>query len=169
MNTAVYLIADGVSCSGCGGVLAGRHENEFSLCESCFYSVELFCGTRVNRHRTRHPRKRITELDVSQWLANRLKREAAAFSKTGVVGRCEAISGWAYGTPGTQCARSASFRRDGHVVCATHAKASVPQYVGTETANPYTRFAAVLENLCGKDPLFAKMILDVANSLPVSQ
>lgn len=162
MNSVAYRIAEGQPCRACGGILAARHKNSFGLCKSCWNSASLFCGLRFDNRQNRNHGRPIAESDVTLWLANKLELDVKSFAKNGIAGRCEAISGWAYGSPGTQCANRASERRDGHVVCNRHARAAAPQYVGTETASPYTRFSDIILDLCRKDPLFSEMISDVA-------
>lgn len=165
MNHFAYKVAEGVSCRACGGVLAAYHDNNFDLCKTCWTSVSLFCGAQLDMRRNRNHGRPISESDVTLWIARKLEQDVRRLSNTGITGRCEAISGWAYGSPGTQCAKGATENRDGFKVCYRHARATAPQYVGSEQADQYTRFSGIILGLGRKDPRFAEMISNVARSL----
>ena len=158
---AIYKIAEGVSCRACGATLAPASDNPFALCLNCWKSVRLFSGATVDMRSSMMATKIVTENDVTAWLAHKLVKDLSRMKRDGMVGRCEALSGWAYGSPGTQCAKHATEYRDGHPVCYRHARATDPSFIGDPT-DPYLMLKGVIADLAATDARFAQIIREIA-------
>lgn len=159
---AIFKIADGVPCRACGAVLAPAHDNAFGLCAHCWTQACLFVGAEEDLRRHGGGRGQPTDEDVTAWLGSKLVKDLKRLERTGLSSRCEAISGWAYGRPGTQCAKVATDTRDGHFVCYRHANATAPVYVGDEQSDPYIVLRDLMARLRVKDERFAAIIREVA-------
>lgn len=159
---AIFKIAEGVPCRACGAVLAPAGGNEFGLCANCWKAVGMHCGATFDMRRGKQRLDGITEDDVTGWLAHKLITDLKRLQRDGMVGRCEAISGWAAGHPGTQCAKPATHHRDGHRVCGKHAKATSPAYVGDVPNDPYLMLRDIMSDLTATDPRFAEIVREVA-------
>lgn len=157
---AIYKIAEGVSCRACGATLAPASDNPFGLCLNCWKSVRLFAAT-IDMRRADATTKTVTDEDVTGWLAHKLVKDLSRMKRDGMVGRCEALSGWAYGSPGSQCAKHATEYRDGHPVCYRHARATDPSFIGDPT-DPYLMLKSVIADLAATDSRFAEIIREVA-------
>jgi len=158
---AIYKIAEGVSCRACGATLAPASDNAYGLCLNCWTSVKLYCGWSYDKRRNDQIEGGITEEMVTGWLAHKLVKDLNRMKRDGMVGRCEALSGWAYGSPGSQCAKHATEYRDGHPVCYRHARATAPSFIGDPT-DPYLMLKGVIADLAATDPRFAEIIREVA-------
>lgn len=160
MTGEVFFRPSEFACRACGAtyIPAGHRE----LCESCWGSFIRWADSISIQDRSR--------TSVNRWLARRLMLEAEKLRKTGVAGRCEAVSlgprGWIDGFD-RQCRCFAMTRRDGRRVCAKHAKALAPLYVGEKAHDPYGDMERVLSDLAAVDARF-RAILEAAlqNSAP---
>lgn len=159
---AIYKIAQGVPCRACGAVLAPEGGNEFGLCANCWKAAAMHGGVNVDMRRTSNGRNPMTEDVVTSWLAHKLVTDLKRLKRDGMVGRCEAISGWAAGHPGTQCAKAATHYRDGHRVCGKHAGATAPAFVGDVPNDPYLMLRDILSDLAVADRRFAEIIREVS-------
>lgn len=163
---AVFKVAEGVPCRACGAVLAPMGKNDFGLCGNCWTSAILHCGGAVDlRRKDEHQPSKITEDDVNSWLAHKLTKDVRRLTRDGMVGRCEAVSGWGYGNPGSQCAKAATEYRDGHKVCYRHKHATAPVFVSDKQADHYEMMRGNILHLAAADPLFAKMIREAAEEV----
>ena len=159
---AVFKVAEGVPCHACGAVLAPVHGNEFGLCGNCWKQAVNHCGGTIDlRKANQYKAERVTENGVNGWLAHKLVKDIRRLTKDGMVGRCEAVSGWGYGNPGTQCAKSATEHREGHKVCYRHARATAPVYVTDEQTDHYKMLSGIIRHLASVDGRFAQMIREV--------
>lgn len=166
--TAVFKIAEGRPCRACGAVLGPISSNGYDLCGNCWTSVKMSCGVSVHLSRKDdgRPVSSVTQADVNSWLAGKLLKDLKRLTNTGMVGRCEAVSGWGYGNPGAQCAKSATLMRDGHKVCGKHHGATAPVYVGDDSVNYYSVCRDIMVELAGVDGDFADVVRQVAARFP---
>lgn len=159
---AVLTVAKGVPCRACGAVLAHPGRNKFDICGNCWTQVILHCSGTVDLRRRRQSKlsnpSTFTEEDVNSWLAHKLVKDIRRLTRTGIVGRCEAMSGWSSGNPGTQCACAATEHRDGHKVCGRHAKATAPVYVTDEQTDHYQMLSGIIRHLASVDVRFAQAV-----------
>lgn len=161
MTSAIYKIATGVPCRACGAVLAPASGNAFGLCQNCWNSVLVYAGHSYDMRRADPSKSGISDQLVNSWLAHKLVKDLSRMKRDGMVGRCEALSGWSYGSPGAQCAKHATEYRDGHPVCNRHARATDPSYVGDPT-DPYLMLKAIISELADADARFAEIVAEVA-------
>lgn len=160
---AVFKVAEGVPCRSCGAVLAPLGKNDFGLCGNCWTQAILYCGGTVDlRRKDQKQPSKITEDDVNSWLAHKLVKDIRRLTRDGIIGRCEAISGWSAGNPGTQCALAAITHREGHKVCRGHFKATEPVFVSDEQSNHYEMLREIIRHLASVDGRFAQMIREVS-------
>lgn len=159
---AIYKVASGVPCRACGAVLAPAGSNEFGLCENCWTEARLHAGVTYDMRRTSPATGVLTEDQVTAWLAHKLVKDLKRLRANGVVGRCEAVSGWVYGHQGTQCAKVATGRRDGRLVCGLHRNASQPRFVGEDPADGYEMLKVIIADLANADDRFAAIIREVS-------
>lgn len=167
MAEAFRPVDNGVPCRACGGVRAPRGHNAYGVCDSCWVSIRIFsgCATDGRRHGEAITKTDadITEADVTAWLASKLVKDLKRFKRNGLVGRCEAVSGWAYGrSQGKQCAHVATQERDGHKVCRGHANATLNVYVNERQSDHYELLRDTLADLRDADPRFASIIREVS-------
>lgn len=160
--TAVYKIAEGVPCRACGAVLAPAHNNEWGLCDHCWTKLSGFAGVNFDKRRGEWDYSIIDDAKVNEWLASELVKTVKRLKKNGIAGRCEALSGWAYGTPGSQCGHVATKYRDGRRVCSLHARATNPVFVGDRESDPYEVIRDAMASLAEVDPRFAEVVREVA-------
>lgn len=139
---------DGVVCRACGAANAPPcdHDNEgleLGVCEHCWRSFK----------RSGYDADETIEEGFNRWLARKLFLDLRHMERTGVTGRCEAVSNWLEYRPGYQCAAKASVRRrDGRLVCWKHFGATDPGFVDTADHNqPYEMFRAMVSRLIKKD------------------
>lgn len=159
---------EGVPCRACGGVRAPEGMNPYGLCDNCWVSVRLFSGCASDGRRygeaITKTDKDITESEVTGWLAFKLVKDLKRFKRNGMAGRCEAISGWAYGrNQGKQCAHVATQYRDDHKVCRSHALSLTNAYVNERQSDHYELMRDTLTTLRDADPRFAAIIREVAH------
>jgi hypothetical protein len=98
--TPIFQLEATGPCRACGAVAAGidAEGRKHGLCWTCWQSV---------MHDTNH--KSATETQVLGWLANRLRLDLTRLTRTGIAGRCEAVSARSTGRQcGSQCKRCAA-------------------------------------------------------------
>lgn len=160
---AIDKIVDGAACRACGAVRAPAHANRYALCDNCWHSLLMFSGAQYDTARGAWDEQHVTEESYIGWLAAKLVKDVSRFKRTGVTGRCEALSGWTWArSPGHQCALPATQRRDNHNVCNKHANALTPVYVDDSSSDYYSMFRDVLTDLAATDPRFAQIIREIA-------
>lgn len=115
------------------------------------------------RRGTRPMRIRNMDVAVSRWLAAKITADAKRVEAGKPPLRCEAISNWSEGRPGTQCGLRATGYRDGRAVCSKHKKATDPVFVGDKRADYYEVLRGILADLSNMDSRFRKIIREVAN------
>lgn len=158
MMNAIFKVAEGVPCRACGAVLAAKSDNEYGLCLTCWRSVQSAAGVHFDMRRNTQKVPRDMGMEVASWLARKLMRDMRRTHDGYMVGRCEAISNWIEGQPGSQCAKSATEWREGHKVCARHARATSPVYVGSDKSDHYAVFTHLIASLCRKDEAFRRAV-----------
>jgi hypothetical protein len=141
-------------CRSCGGAYEPRAVEFDELCTSCWRACERWFMVMGIEERHR--------LAVNRWLARRLMLDARRMQRTGVLGRCEAISRHTRGHldyRNGQCVHFAVGKRDERLVCALHAQEHVkPSYVGTVDHSPYDTLRDMLADLARSDPLFSQCL-----------
>lgn len=148
----------GVPCRACGAVLATPDDNRFGLCFTCWLSARAHCGAAAVKGDLE-----VTEEGVVSWLASKLVKDITRLRRSGIVGRCEAVSGWSYGHPGSQCALPAIDHRDGHKVCGKHRTALSPTYVSDQQSDGYVMLLDMMRDLAAADPRFGEVLQEAAH------
>lgn len=122
MSDLLFKELDVVACRACGAVRDARAQSSNDEIE---LDVCAMCWAAFDRWRSKHG-DGITEQDFDRWLARKLLLDLRLLERTGVVGRCQAMSDWLYkDRQGKQCALKAIAKlRDGHLVCGQHLRRS---------------------------------------------
>lgn len=151
------LLAEGVACRSCGAVRAPKAEGGFS-------DVCLTCWNKFT-YASKGYSAGAAEDNFAQWLARKVFLDIKRMERTGVIGRCEAASGWQYGRLGAQCGHTAITMRGRHRVCGLHAKADRPTFVCEPSDNPYFILQKMLVEAGKKDVSMQRCIRDAAFDL----
>lgn len=146
------------SCRGCGATSAPSHANEYGLCATCWtqvqYSIRNSKGKSVD-----------AEKAVSLWMAAKLTRDIKRLKTGQPVHRCQAISNWREGRPGTQCGNRAIGYRDGRAVCTKHKSATAPVFVGDSQADYYEVLKGLIVGLAEIDSRFSEILREINAAL----
>lgn len=142
---------DGVACRACGAVRAPRASDGAlpNVCGDCWRRFQ----------RNRKLSVGALDDDFTLWLSSRLLIDLRRIGRTGVAGRCQAISRWTYGNFGFQCARSATLIRGAYRVCEKHAAATAPKFLNDDPErDPYQIMEGLMRAIAQRDARFADML-----------
>ena len=155
----LFSRTDGTECKSCGAHFsAPAREKSYGLCRICRQKFLSWTRTRDVLD---------NEIELNNWLAKRLFLEAQRLKKTGVSGRCEAITaggGALYlkglgRQGGYQCAGAAIMMRNGHKVCHSHGKIAFGvQFISTPKDETYRDFKRLIAEICLTDDLFLEYV-----------
>lgn len=152
-------LAKSIPCRACGAVRGPRaeHDNdgmEWEICANCWVALQRF---------TEHGPP-YSDDDLNRWLARKLFLDLRRLQQKGIVGRCQAVSGWIYGRRGQQCALPAIIKlSDGHLVCGQHLQSprhSLEFVDGHNPNGPYEILGCIIQRLVKKD----KKLLDTISA-----
>lgn len=145
MGRVFPIAEDAVSCRVCGATHArpARKRPNFGMCDTCVSAFEH-----------RNANADLSEDDFLHLLAGRLALDISRKNRTGIVGRCEAVSSWA-ANGGYQCGAAATTIRDGRRICTVHARSGDNlRFVGTTSSDPYDNMTKIIGELCSVDSDF---------------
>jgi hypothetical protein len=147
----VFTIASKNKCRVCGATHAAAKSKMYR-------DVCNWCWGRFMTHTNN--KKKPTETDFNKWLARDLYLGVAHAARTGVTGRCQAVSkgprGWVDDHV-HQCCSRGSVIKNNRRVCWRHRRATM--FVGEPQNDAYDAMTKSLSSLMRIDPRFKSCVL----------
>lgn len=121
------------------------------------------CGNCWDRfivwHRHRYHCKP-TRNQFNEWLTRAFYLAAKRLKDTGVLARCEAVTGGQCGN--VQCSNAATKMRLSRPVCCVHDKIYAPTFIDQRALDPFEGLAVLMRDLARTDPRFKRALLNAA-------